>query len=69
MGVHFTLLIVRLSWSLQIVIADFDVGDGGSSIDGSGGWTPQQLIVVMKCTKNAATNALVFPHQDDPKQH
>ena len=51
------------------MIADFDVGDGGSSIDGSGGWTPQQLIVVMKCTKNVATNALVFPHQDDPKQH
>ena len=29
---------VRLSWTLQIMIADYDVDDGGgSSIDGSGG--------------------------------
>ena len=52
------------------MIADYDVGDGGGgSIDGNGGWTPQQLIVVMKCTNTAATNALPFPPPDDPKQH
>ena len=53
------------------MIADYDVADdvGSSSIDGIGGWAPQQLIVVMKCTNNAATNALLFSPPDDPKQH
>ena len=38
------------------MITDYDVDDvGSSSIDGIGGWAPQQLIVVMKCTNNAAT--------------
>ena len=52
------------------MIADYDVDDGGGrSIDGISGWTPQQVIVVMKCTNNAATNAQLIPLPDDSKQN
>ena len=52
------------------MIADYDVDDvGSSSVDIIGGWASQQLIVVMKCTNNAATNALLFPPPHDPNQH